>query len=85
MNVIFILTRYRPATDKRGSRILATTIDGKRHIMPYRHEHDRVENHKIAAMQLIQREGMYSFLADARHDWDYAKGTFYHAFVRVDL
>lgn len=47
-----ILTRYKGATDRRGSRIIATDSDNNRMTIPYPHELNSEEAHRKAAEAL---------------------------------
>ena len=53
-----ITTRYLGATNTKGSRIKATTDDGKDGrslVMPYDHEFEQSENHKRCAEALAKQ------------------------------
>lgn len=52
-----IRTAYRPATNTRGSRILATDGDGNRASIPYPHELNSEEAHGKAARALCEKKG----------------------------
>jgi len=49
-----IKTRYRGATNHRGSRIIATAQAGKVTV-PWDYEHDTEDNHKLAATALCDK------------------------------
>jgi hypothetical protein len=50
-----IHTRYLGPTDKRGSRVKATTESGRSVTLPWADELSTDENHKLAARTLAQR------------------------------
>lgn len=47
-----ILTRYIPAGNVRGSRIVADDGDGNRVYIPYPHEYNTGDAHRVAAYAL---------------------------------
>ena len=50
-----IITKYIPATDSKGSRIKATAEGVKSLSIPYPHELNSEEGHKLAASLLCER------------------------------
>lgn len=52
-----IETRYCGPTDYKGSRIIATSADGMRHVIPYPHELNSTDGHRKAATELCELMG----------------------------
>ena len=50
-----IITKYRPATDKRGSRIMAKACGGLQVSIPYPHELSGEDVHALAAEALMKK------------------------------
>ena len=51
-----IKTKFLPCPDTLGARIVASCANGKiRHVMGYRHEFNREQNHYLAAKQLREK------------------------------
>ena len=73
-----IRTVYHGPTDYRGSRIIATSSDGRRLTLPYDHALDIDELHTLAATKLIEKNGW-------GHVGDFVSGCFkndyYHVFT----
>lgn len=52
-----ISTKYLPCTERRGSRIKATTASGISVTLPYPHEFSGMEAHWPAAKALVEKLG----------------------------
>lgn len=52
---IAIQTRYLGPTNCRGARIQANTSQGHRCVIPYPHEANNLEGHRMAAEKLIEK------------------------------
>ena len=52
-----ICTKYHGPTDRRGSRIIATTASGVRATVPYDQELDTFEAHRKGALELQKKLG----------------------------
>lgn len=50
-----IETKYLPPTNAHGSRIVAVTASGIRHVIPYRYDLDRTDSHAKAAEEIARR------------------------------
>ena len=50
-----IETKYSPATNMRGSRIVAVTASGIRHVIAYRYDLDPVDAHAAAAEAIAKK------------------------------
>lgn len=61
--MIAILTRYLGPTDHRSSRVVVTSGNGHRLVVPWDCELDVDENHRAAAFKLCQKMGWSGDLA----------------------
>jgi len=69
-----IETRYIGPTDYKGSRIVASSADGHRHVLPYPHELNCDAAHRKAATELAEvmgwlRDGRRIVGAPYRRGW----------------
>ncbi|MGD0135271.1 MAG: hypothetical protein ABSE57_24760 [Bryobacteraceae bacterium] len=60
-----IVTKYRGATNTRGSRIAASDEDGNRTTIPYPHELSGEDVHRKAALALCEKMGWTGRLTGA--------------------
>lgn len=51
-----LTTKYLPATDKKGSRIVVSWVNQRLYTMPYRHDLNGYDNHVAAMIDCVEKK-----------------------------